>query len=82
MHIVIFDQNEHVDGHDKGQNEHEVQNCSPGQNDSKWAALVLEQFVLQWGETSKVRAVLDLVQAFGTAMNGSLGETDQEWHED
>ena len=80
MQVVIFDKNEDVNGQEKSQDEHEVQNCSPGQDHSKGATLVLEQFVLKGGETSEVGAVLDLVQAFGTSMNGSLGETDQEWH--
>ena len=80
MQVVIFDKNEDVNGQEKSQDEHEVQNCSPSQDHSKGAALVLEQFVLKGGETSEVGAVLDLVQAFGTSMDSSLGETDQEWH--
>ena len=80
--IGVLDQDEHVEGQTERQDHHEVQDCSPSQDDTKGAPLVLEQLVLERGKTSEVGAVLDLVQAFGATMNRSLCQADQEGHQD
>ena len=80
--VGVLNQNEHVEGQAQRQDHDEVQDCSPRQDDTEGAPLVLEQLVLERGKTSEVGAVLDLVQAFGAPMDRSLCQADQEGHQD
>ena len=59
--IGVFHQDEYIQGQAERQNHYEVQDCPPSQDDTKRAALILEQLVLERGKTPEVGAVLDLI---------------------
>ena len=81
MLSFFFDEDEHIQSHSSNQDYNCVEYSSPRQNDSAPTHAILEKLVVERVE-SEVRIVLNLVEAFCAAVDGYLGQADEERQQD
>ena len=81
MKVRFFNQNEHVYAQHSGNHQDHIKKQSSCEDDAKRANLESHQLVFHRRE-AKVRVVLHLIQTFGAPVQGRLGQTDKERHED